>query len=106
MGLASAMFGLAGSYARTAGRRLRRGPAALRWLRGGGIDPTRRIPAGESAGAGLSIAALCALRDAGEPLPAGAALICPWVDLTLSSESVKKNAPYDWLDRGVADRWA
>jgi acetyl esterase/lipase len=79
--------------------------AALRWLRATGTPPSRVVVAGDSAGGGLSLAALLALRDAGEPLPAGAALLCPWVDLSLSSPSVRDNAPYDVLDVAVAYAW-
>jgi acetyl esterase len=53
--------------------------AAARWLRANGrelgLDPDRLALAGDSAGANLSLATLLALRDAGEPLPAAAALI-------------------------------
>ena len=52
--------------------------AAIRWLRGTGkelgLDPERMAVAGDSAGANLALASLLALRDAGEPLPRGAAL--------------------------------
>ncbi|MFM0506811.1 alpha/beta hydrolase [Paraburkholderia sp. RL17-373-BIF-A] len=46
------------------------------------IAPSSIVFAGDSAGAGLALAALVALRDAGEPLPAGAVLFSPWADLT------------------------
>ena len=46
--------------------------------------------AGDSAGAGLSLAALTVIRDMGLPMPAGAVLISPWVDLTHSFPSVMK----------------
>jgi epsilon-lactone hydrolase len=38
--------------------------------------------AGDSAGGGLAVALLVALRDAGEALPAAAALMSPHLDLT------------------------
>ena len=41
-------------------------------------------------GAGLALAALVALRDAGEPLPAGAVLFSPWADLTMISRASHK----------------
>jgi acetyl esterase/lipase len=62
--------------------------AAHRWLTStGGLAPGRVVLCGDSAGGGLAVAALVALRDAGDPLPAGAALISPWTDLTFSGES-------------------
>ncbi len=45
--------------------------------------------AGDSAGGGLAVALLLAARDAGLPLPAAAYLMSPWVDLTLSGESLR-----------------
>ena len=49
------------------------------------------IVAGDSAGGGLAIATATALRDAGEPGPAGMLLMSPWVDLTVSGESIHAN---------------
>ncbi|KAG6380959.1 Alpha/Beta hydrolase protein [Boletus reticuloceps] len=53
------------------------------------------ILAGDSAGGGLSLALLLYLRDNDYPLPGGAILFSPWVDLTLSCPSWDTNAPYD-----------
>lgn len=53
-----------------------------------GADPGRIALAGDSAGGGLALATAVALRDAELPLPGALALISPWVDLTLSGESV------------------
>jgi acetyl esterase/lipase len=49
------------------------------------------VVSGESAGGGLSLALMLALRDAGLPLPAAAALFSPWTDLTCSGDSVLSN---------------
>lgn len=46
-----------------------------------GFDPRSIVLAGDSAGGGLALATLVALRDAGDPPPAGAVLFSPWVDL-------------------------
>jgi acetyl esterase/lipase len=56
----------------------------------------RRIAvAGDSAGGGLALALMLALRDAGEPLPAAAALLSPWTDLAVTGNSVRTNAMRD-----------
>lgn len=63
--------------------------------------------AGDSAGGGLALALAMTARDRGMPQPAGLALISPWVDLTLSGESLTANARTDViltraeLERGV-----
>jgi acetyl esterase/lipase len=69
--------------------------AAYRWLVGQGADPDHIALAGDSAGGGLAAAALVALRDAGDPLPAAAALISPWVDLELTGASMTTRAAVD-----------
>jgi monoterpene epsilon-lactone hydrolase len=56
--------------------------AAFRWLRGRGIDASRLAIAGDSAGGGLTLAALVALRERGEALPACAVCLSPFTDLT------------------------
>jgi acetyl esterase/lipase len=60
-----------------------------------GYLPRDVVIAGDSAGGGLALATLLALRDAGEPLPAGACLLSPWLDLTGSGESMLTNAQRD-----------
>lgn len=70
--------------------------AAYRALLRDGTAPGRIVLSGDSAGGNLAAATLLTLRDAGDPLPAGAALICPWVDLTERGGSMVTNEPYDW----------
>ncbi|KAI9570347.1 Alpha/Beta hydrolase protein [Boletus coccyginus] len=53
------------------------------------------VLAGDSAGGGLCLASLLYLRDNNYPLPGGAILFSPWVDLTLSCPSWDTNAAYD-----------
>ncbi|KAJ4205583.1 hypothetical protein NW767_003647 [Fusarium falciforme] len=60
-------------------------------------DPTTIVLAGDSAGGGMVMSLLCVLRDQGIPLPAGAVLISPWVDLTHSFPSVSGEAPMDYI---------
>jgi acetyl esterase/lipase len=58
--------------------------AAYEGLLAQGIAPGQIALAGESAGGGLAVALLLALREAGLPLPSSAYLLSPYVDLTLS----------------------
>ena len=58
---------------------------------------TSIVIAGDSAGAGLCLALLIILRDQGLPLPAGASLISPWVDLTHSFPSVTLPGDLDYV---------
>ena len=58
-------------------------------------DPASVVIAGDSAGGGATLATLCALRDAGDPLPAAAYLLSPWTDLTASGESMVTRADVD-----------
>ncbi len=53
--------------------------------------------AGDSAGGGLSLALMLALRGAGAPLPAAAALFSPWIDLAVASASARENEACDPL---------
>jgi monoterpene epsilon-lactone hydrolase len=69
--------------------------AAYGWLLAQGIDPSRVIFAGDSAGGGLALATLVALRDAGRPLPAGAVCLSPWTDLALTGASIQTKAQVD-----------
>jgi acetyl esterase/lipase len=50
-------------------------------------DPARVVVGGESAGGNLAAATLLRARDEGLPLPAGAVLISPEVDLTESGDT-------------------
>lgn len=60
-------------------------------------EPSEIILAGDSAGGGMVLSMLCILRDQGIPLPAGAILISPWVDLTHSFPSVSGDNPLDYI---------
>lgn len=74
---------------------------------------TRRFPdctpflSGDSAGGGLALALLLALRDAGERPPAAAFLFSPWTDLTVTGPSVDANRRRDvWLSRAHLEIWS
>lgn len=53
------------------------------------------VVAGDSAGGGMTMALLLSLREAGDPLPAAAYLLSPWLDLTGSGESASTRATVD-----------
>lgn len=59
--------------------------ATYRWMTGAlGIPAGSIALVGDSAGGGLVVATLLALRAGGDALPASAALISPWLDLRTS----------------------
>jgi len=60
-----------------------------------GMKPEDIIFAGDSAGGGLTVATMLALRDAGDPLPAAAVLLSPFLDVTGSGESVRTRVDRD-----------
>ncbi|OUS17116.1 alpha/beta hydrolase [Gammaproteobacteria bacterium 50_400_T64] len=62
--------------------------AAYKGLLENGEKAEKIIIAGDSAGGGLTMATLVALRDEGIELPAAAVCLSPWADLTLSGDSM------------------
>jgi acetyl esterase/lipase len=62
-----------------------------------GHDPTTIILAGDSAGGGMVLSMLVIMRDQNIPLPAGAVLISPWVDLTHSFPSLGGDGKLDYI---------
>lgn len=73
--------------------------AAYRWLLASGLPAERIVIAGDSAGGGLTLATLLALRDAGDPLPAAAVCVSPWTDLAVTGESMDTKADVDPMIR-------
>ncbi len=74
-----------------------------RWLLTQGIPANKIIFSGDSAGGGLTLATLVALRDAGDPLPAMAVCLSPWTDMTGSGNSKITNNESDvmfWGESG------
>ena len=69
--------------------------AAYRELLASGLEPGSIVVCGDSAGGGLAVALAIRLRDSGEPLPGGLALLNGWFDLTCSGESMQTNARRD-----------
>lgn len=60
-----------------------------------GYEADQIVMAGDSAGGGLIIAMMLAVRDAGLPLPAAGVCLSPWTDLTGTAESLTTNAAVD-----------
>jgi epsilon-lactone hydrolase len=69
--------------------------AAYRWLLDQGVSPAKIVIAGDSAGGGLTLAALIALRDQGIALPAAGVPISPWTDIEGTGESMTTRADVD-----------
>ena len=65
---------------------------AYRWLLRHGHQPHDIVVGGDSAGGGLALALLLALRDAGEPLPAAGIALSPWTDLNLPTAALRRVA--------------
>ena len=69
--------------------------AAYRWLLSNGANSDKIVIGGDSAGGGLMVAALVALRYLGEPLPAAGVGISAWTDMEATGQSFKSNAEAD-----------
>lgn len=69
--------------------------AAYRGLIGSGTPAEEIAVVGESAGGGLALALLIAVREAGLPRPTAAAVLSPWADLTQSGHSYETKAALD-----------
>lgn len=78
---------------------------AYRWLLRQGVPPEKVIVAGDSAGGGLTVALLLALRDAGDPLPTAAVCISPWTDLEITGESMVTKKDVDPMIRPDDAKW-
>jgi epsilon-lactone hydrolase len=65
------------------------------------MPPSGIAVAGDSAGGGLALALLVALRDAHEQLPAAAVLFSPWTDLAATGNSIVDNDASDPLFFGA-----
>ncbi|WP_428490469.1 alpha/beta hydrolase [Rhodopila sp.] len=69
--------------------------AAYRFLLDSGIKPNRIALAGDSAGGGLVVAAMLAIREAGLPMPGCGWCISPWVDMQALGGSFVDRAETD-----------
>jgi epsilon-lactone hydrolase len=66
---------------------------AYLWLLDTADSPGEIIVAGDSSGGGLAMALLLTLRERGIPRPAGAVLMCPWVDLDGRTQRPPRESP-------------
>jgi acetyl esterase/lipase len=71
---------------------------AYRWLVRQGYEPASIAIGGDSAGAGPALSTLVALRDAGEPRPAGGIIISGWLDFTMSSPAFTERVERDLVN--------
>jgi len=76
-----------------------------RWLLSQGVHPENILIAGESAGGGLCLATLLAIRDEGLPLPVAGVALSPWTDLKCAGDSYRTNARRDISLLGSWDVW-
>jgi len=76
------------------------------WRAFAGLHPgVPLILSGDSAGGGLALALMMAMRDEGGPMPERCFLLSPWTDLTGSGASIDGNAHRDWFTRRHGDAW-
>ncbi len=76
--------------------------AAYRRLLADGTPADSIVIAGDSAGGGLALATLVALRDAGDPLPSAGILFSPWTDLAVTGGTIESNDGLDPMFCGAA----
>jgi len=69
--------------------------AAYRWLLAQDYRPKGLAVAGDSAGGGLTVAALVAFRYLGLPMPGAAVCFSPWTDLACTGETLASKASED-----------
>ena len=89
-------------------------PAALddalkvyQWLLDQGYSSANMIIAGDSAGGGLSIATVLALKEKSGSLPAAVVCLSPWTDLALTGQSHTTKAKAEAiLNKDVLHEWA
>ncbi|MCW5830307.1 MAG: alpha/beta hydrolase [Deltaproteobacteria bacterium] len=60
-----------------------------------GLKPDQAVFAGDSAGGGLTLAAMLELKQSGGPLPAGGVCLSPWTDLAMTGGSIASKAKAD-----------
>jgi acetyl esterase/lipase len=71
-----------------------------RWLLSQGHRSKDIIISGDSAGGGLCVASVLALRDQGDALPAAVVCMSPWADLTMQGQSHVTNSKSEAMLNG------
>jgi acetyl esterase/lipase len=62
-------------------------------------SPEQIIVAGTSAGGGLAFSLLFTLKEQGKTLPSAVLGLCPWLDLSLSEDSIARNHGKDIISK-------
>ncbi len=78
--------------------------AVYREMIDSGTDPRNILFLGDSAGGGLCVAAAMYFREHQIPLPGAIALLSPWMDLTMTTDSCIRNAALDPINSVEFDR--
>lgn len=76
---------------------------AYLWLLKQGMDPSKIIIAGISAGGTLALSTILFLRDNGVKLPAAAVCMSPLVDMLFQGHSIITNGGKDWITQEMLD---
>src|ERR1700722_9131407 len=71
--------------------------SAFDWLLHNGYQPENIASVGHSVGGNFAVSLALRLRDEGSALPGAIVSISPWVDLTLTNETITSNADRDKL---------
>jgi acetyl esterase/lipase len=79
---------------------------AYEWLLAQAGPQPRIVLSGDSSGGHLVIALLLTLAQRNLPLPCGSVAISPWTDPGGDSESLRSNAPTDWMTAEMLKRMA
>lgn len=81
--------------------------SAYMWLLEKNYRPSEIVVMGDSAGGGLAMALLLALKEKKMQLPAAAVLMSPWVDLKATGDTLFSKAKEDpWLSASALRSWA
>lgn len=74
--------------------------ATYKGLLATGIAPAKLAISGDSAGGGLTLALLLAIKAEGLPMPSSALVFSPWTDLAITGATIQTNLTRDCLLHG------
>lgn len=74
--------------------------AAYKGLLATGIAPAKLAISGDSAGGGLTLSLLLAIKAEGLPMPSSALVFSPWTDLAITGATIQSNLTRDCLLHG------